>query len=624
MKLFYLIIFISLIICCVIYNEKKKQKKTENYFIDNSASSSIPDYLYNSIFYSNDGKCTRIFKTIFPQTSTEVDYEIVMQNMAKARTIPYYNYADNNNNYGRSIINPMNRDQALCGSCYAFSTIAIVESLMYTQGFLNFGQSLSVQQIVDCTSHEICSVNKPSKGCNGGNISNIAAAIFNIPYKICYEDNYPYDDKQTKADPKPDDIKKSIHKYTFIDICPQNTKCPVNFVTLPPMELITIQGNTKANFDEYLMGVLYTYGPLELTFYGGQNKNFQTYKSSYWDPDIYRYDNNRPPDFPADGIDHAMVLTGWGTKVSSSWGAKKTEDYWIVKNSYGNLWGKGGYIWFPRGLGINYFNRGPDLCTFYGLALERPSCNTLSASIDKIEPVIYIKDNGKTKIVIKAYIPGDKDPKIEYNLKLTMKSIMIDGNIIPYGVPISRYVDNNWNILDSGQIAIDNPKNFYKKNINRYSQKGEVPEFQHTGDWEQDRWFFIEKEFSVPSTTNGCLWNINVNIENKKYNSQMINKSFMIDWNLKILVTEIMLRKSIIYVNILERITDNFFAKYSTLDSTDYQTISFPFNAIVKPNEGKYTPGLPLEIGQYIFKINDLISLEGFYSSGIGNPKISN
>lgn len=70
-------------------------------------------------------------------------------------------------------------DQKMCGSCYAFATVGVVEGVMLRK---NVTTRLSVQQIVDC--------DKVDLGCDGGEPINALRWVKNN--KIGAASNYPY------------------------------------------------------------------------------------------------------------------------------------------------------------------------------------------------------------------------------------------------------------------------------------------------------------------------------------------------------------------------------------------------------------------------------------------------
>ena len=52
------------------------------------------------------------------------------------------------------------------------------------------------------------------------------------------------------------------------------------------------------------------------------------------------------PDCPNDKHNHAVAIVGFGTDVESGM------DYWIVRNSWGDEWGDGGYIKMQKGVNL--------------------------------------------------------------------------------------------------------------------------------------------------------------------------------------------------------------------------------------------------------------------------------
>jgi C1A family cysteine protease len=74
------------------------------------------------------------------------------------------------------------KDQGSCGSCYAFSAVAAIESANLIQN--GESVSLSEQQVVDCSSLE------GNYGCNGGWPSNTFVYVINN--NITTSALYPY------------------------------------------------------------------------------------------------------------------------------------------------------------------------------------------------------------------------------------------------------------------------------------------------------------------------------------------------------------------------------------------------------------------------------------------------
>lgn len=84
-------------------------------------------------------------------------------------------------------------------------------------------------------------------------------------------------------------------------------------------------GKVDQNPDERIMSVVYKYGPTVVAINA--------------DADIM---NHLKDNFPMNlycsaDVDHAVLLVGW------------TKTHWIIKNSWGEDWGKAGYLYLPKG-----------------------------------------------------------------------------------------------------------------------------------------------------------------------------------------------------------------------------------------------------------------------------------
>jgi C1A family cysteine protease len=184
------------------------------------------------------------------------------------------------------------RDQGkICGSCWAFSTMAQIENSYWmkygkTTGAVN--QYLSPQQLVDC--------NTTNYGCGGGWPS----------YAMKYlQTSYP--------------IPDSKYPYTAV-----NGSCKYNVANSVPIKITGIRyGGT------YYSSTISTYsllanGPAVVLV--GVNDTFRQYTSGIFSGTCLNY------------INHAVALVGYGYDTTTG------KNYYIIRNSWGVTFGEKGYM----------------------------------------------------------------------------------------------------------------------------------------------------------------------------------------------------------------------------------------------------------------------------------------
>ncbi|CAL4155913.1 unnamed protein product [Meganyctiphanes norvegica] len=197
------------------------------------------------------------------------------------------------------------KDQAQCGSCWAFSATGSLEG----QHFLKTNKtvSLSEQNLVDCSMKE------GDHGCFGGLMDN-AFRYIKINNGIDTEASYPYKAKNGNCTFKPDNVGATV--TGFVDI--------------------------KSGSEKALEKAVATVGPISVAIDASQ-PTFHFYKKGVY------HDTK----CSSVHLDHGVLAVGYGvdTSTSSTWDNGKGKKYWLVKNSWNAKWGDEGYIKMARNAG---------------------------------------------------------------------------------------------------------------------------------------------------------------------------------------------------------------------------------------------------------------------------------
>jgi len=180
------------------------------------------------------------------------------------------------------------KDQAQCGSCWAFSTTGSVEGAVQVKtGRLT---SVSEQQLVDCAG------SSGNQGCNGGLMDDAFNWI--VSHRgIGSEASYPY----------------TARDGTCKDV--------------PSVSTISGYKDVQQGSEDALMTAL-GQQPISIAIEADQS-SFQFYKSGVFTGPCGQQ------------LDHGVLLVGSGSDGG--------QDYWRVKNSWGASWGDNGFIRMIRG-----------------------------------------------------------------------------------------------------------------------------------------------------------------------------------------------------------------------------------------------------------------------------------
>ncbi|KAI8469275.1 MAG: cysteine endopeptidase [Monoraphidium minutum] len=185
------------------------------------------------------------------------------------------------------------KDQAQCGSCWAFSATGSLEGAWFTA--TGQSRSFSEQQLIDCAWDE------GGHGCDGGDVRS-AFDYVTAAGGIATTAAYPY-----RGQP---------------GLCRHNTTAKEGF----------FDGFVRVDQDDAsVMEALMRHGPLAIGI--DADYDFGAYSEGIY---YEKRCSTRPS-----RLNHAVILVGWGEREG--------EKYFIVRNTWSSLWGQNGYILMHRG-----------------------------------------------------------------------------------------------------------------------------------------------------------------------------------------------------------------------------------------------------------------------------------
>ena len=203
---------------------------------------------------------------------------------------------------GKSYVSMVRNQGNSCGSCYAFSSVGMLEARFRLMTNNTMQTYFSPQDIVSCSKY--------SQGCEGG-----------FPYLIAgkYAEDFGV-------------VEEACNMYRAHDsTCQEKPNC----LRYHSTNYYYVGGYYGACSEEAMQLELVQNGPMSVCFevYG----DFANYKSG-----IYHHTGLEDKFNPWQVTNHAVLLVGYGVEGGTK--------YWIAKNSWGEYWGEKGYFRILRGV----------------------------------------------------------------------------------------------------------------------------------------------------------------------------------------------------------------------------------------------------------------------------------
>ncbi|TFK04538.1 Dipeptidyl peptidase 1 [Platysternon megacephalum] len=203
---------------------------------------------------------------------------------------------------GVNYVTPV-RNQASCGSCYAFASMGMLEARIRIRTNNSQTPIFSPQQVVSCSYY--------SQGCDGG-FPYLIAGKYVQDFGVVEEECFPYTATDSPCTPKRNCYHYYASEYHYV-------------------------GGFYGGCNEALMKLeLVLYGPMAVAF--EVYSDFMLYRGG-----IYHHTGLQDEFNPFELTNHAVLLVGYGKDPDTG------EKFWTVKNSWGSSWGENGYFRIRRG-----------------------------------------------------------------------------------------------------------------------------------------------------------------------------------------------------------------------------------------------------------------------------------
>ncbi len=179
------------------------------------------------------------------------------------------------------------RNQSSCGSCWAFSVTAVLESLFRIAHQDDLKYDLAEQETLSCSNAGSC----------GGGYFN--AFNYLAKHGLGHEDDFPYKARDLSCKSIPTIAKAKEWHY--------------------------IGDEDGSPSIEEMKTAIFNYGPISVDV----NGNFGSYESG-----VYKSCGST-------STNHMTVIDGW---VDDPAYASNGGGYWVMRNSWGSSWGEAGYM----------------------------------------------------------------------------------------------------------------------------------------------------------------------------------------------------------------------------------------------------------------------------------------